>query len=145
MAKDINDLLFTPKLETPIKTLDVPLAGKGYSTQTLSLILDLINITNDTKNESELTDDLTGIDIIKKANINLDGLFLNADPGFDSESFREACEEENIIPNVKPNARNSTQKDSELSPIGTTIFDEKLYEDRSVIEHSNAWTVRRCD
>ena len=83
--------------------------------------------------------------ILKKANINLDGLFLNADPGFDSESFREACEEENIIPNVKPNARNSTEKDSELSPIGTTIFDEELYKDRSVIEHSNAWTVRRCD
>ena len=77
--------------------------------------------------------------ILKKASINLDGLFLNADPGFDSESFREACEEENIIPNVKPNPRNSTEKDSELSPIGTTIFDEELYKDRSVIEHSNAW------
>ena len=77
--------------------------------------------------------------ILKKANINLDGLFLNADPGFDSESFREACEEENIIPNIKPNPRNSTEKETELSPVGTTIFDEELYKDRSVIEHSNAW------
>lgn len=64
LAKDINDLLFTPKLETPIKTLDVPLAGKGYSTQTLSLILDLINITNDIKNDTELVDDSTGIETI---------------------------------------------------------------------------------
>ena len=83
--------------------------------------------------------------ILKKADINLDGLFLNADPGFDSKSFREACEKENIIPNIKPNPRNSSETEPELSPIGTTIFDEELYKDRSVIEHANAWTVRRCD
>ena len=77
--------------------------------------------------------------MLKKAKINLDGLFLNADPGFDSVSFREACQKENIIPNVKANPRNSADKESELSPIGTTIFDEELYKDRSVIEHSNAW------
>ncbi|MFS4469812.1 HNH endonuclease [Chryseobacterium sp. T20] len=64
LAKDINNLLFTPKLETPIKTLDVPLAGKGYSPQTLSLVLDLINITNEIKNETDLDDDLTGLDTI---------------------------------------------------------------------------------
>ncbi|KAA5534872.1 DUF262 domain-containing protein [Taibaiella lutea] len=64
LAKDINDLLFTPKLETPIKTLDVPLAGKGYSTQTLSLILDLINITNDIKSDIDLIDDLDGTETI---------------------------------------------------------------------------------
>ncbi|GGH16795.1 GmrSD restriction endonuclease domain-containing protein [Pedobacter zeae] len=69
LAKGINDLLFTPKLETPIKTLDVPLAGKGYSTQTLSLILDMINITNDVKNDDELKDDTNGeetINFLKK-------------------------------------------------------------------------------
>ena len=65
-----------------------------------------------------------------------------APSGFDSESFREACEEENIIPNIKPNLRNSTEKETELSPIRTTIFDEELYKDRSVIGYSNAWTVR---
>ncbi|MEO6903501.1 MAG: DUF262 domain-containing protein [Bacteroidia bacterium] len=64
LAKDVNELLFTPKLETPIKTLDVPLAGKGYSTQTLSLILDLINITNDIKQDTLLEDDSTGIETI---------------------------------------------------------------------------------
>ena len=62
-----------------------------------------------------------------------------APPGFDSDSFRQACEKENIIANVKPNPRNSKEKELELSPIGTTIFDEELYKDRSVIEHSNAW------
>jgi transposase len=77
--------------------------------------------------------------ILKKAGISLDGLFLNADPGFDSDSFQEACQKENIILNVKPNPRNSTNQETELSPIGTVIFDELLYEDRTVIEHANAW------
>lgn len=40
---------------------------------------------------------------LKEAEISLDGLFLNADPGFGSDSFREACGKENIIPNIKPN------------------------------------------
>jgi transposase len=77
--------------------------------------------------------------LLKKAGISLDGLFLNADPGFDSDSFRAACEKENIFPNVKPNPRNCTNQESELAPIGTVIFDELLYEDRIVIEHANAW------
>lgn len=77
---------------------------------------------------------------LKKAGINLNGLFLNADPGFDSENFRKACECENIIPNIKPNPRNDL-KEERIEPYqnGTHIFDEELYKDRSVIEHSNAW------
>ncbi|MES2679700.1 MAG: DUF262 domain-containing protein [Bacteroidota bacterium] len=63
LAKEINDILFTPKLQTPIKTLDVPLAGRGYSSQTLTLILDLINITNNVA-DTELTDDETGDETI---------------------------------------------------------------------------------
>lgn len=77
--------------------------------------------------------------MLKEAGINLDGLFLNADPGFDADSFREACEKENIIPNIKPNPRNAGNQNPELKPIGTAIFDELLYEDRTVIEHANAW------
>lgn len=79
-------------------------------------------------------------DLMKKANINLKGLFLNADPGFDSESFRKVCESEDITLNVKPNPRNySEEKRLEPYEGGTHIFDEELYKDRSVIEHSNAW------
>lgn len=78
--------------------------------------------------------------MLKQASINLDGLFLNADPGFDSEGFRQACEKENIIPNVKPNPRNSTEEiRQEPYSSGTHIFDNELYKDRTVIEHSNAW------
>ena len=64
---------------------------------------------------------------------------LNADSGFDSSLFREACAKENIIPNVKPNPRNSVNQANELSSIGATIFDDLLYKDRTVIEHANAW------
>jgi hypothetical protein len=29
--------------------------------------------------------------MLKESGINLDGLFLNADPGFDADTFREPC------------------------------------------------------
>ena len=80
--------------------------------------------------------------LLKEAEIELEGLFLNADPGFDSESFQQVCEEKGIIANVKPNPWNSSKKDKkdeEPYESGTHIFDEELYKDRSVIEHANAW------
>ncbi len=49
MAKEINELLFQPEYETPIKTVDLPMAGKGYSAQTLELIFNLVNIVNEIK------------------------------------------------------------------------------------------------
>jgi len=62
LAKEINSVLFTPKLETPIKTLDIPVGGKNYSAHTLPLILEFINIVNNipTDFKESLEDDLTG-------------------------------------------------------------------------------------
>jgi hypothetical protein len=61
IAKEINDICFVPPLKTPIKTLDLPVAGKIYSTQTLPLILNFINIANEVNdNEDPLEDDKTG-------------------------------------------------------------------------------------
>lgn len=77
--------------------------------------------------------------MLKKANISLNGLFLNADPGFDSNIFRQACEKENIIPNIKLNPRNESSKGMQSYERGTHIFDEELYKDRRVIEHANSW------
>jgi len=74
--------------------------------------------------------------IMKGANVNLDGLFVNADSGFDSNKFKDACSKEGIISNIKPNGRNTQQGD--LSRIGTHIFDEELYKRRYVIERTNA-------
>lgn len=78
-------------------------------------------------------------EILKQAGIDLNGLFLNADPGFDSEGFKQACQQEGIIPNVKPNPRNASPKDEEPYESGTPIFDEELYKERYVIERANAW------
>lgn len=57
LASEINDILFSPRLQTPIKTLDLPIAGKLYSAQTLPLIVDMINIV---ANQDNKTDDETG-------------------------------------------------------------------------------------
>ena len=61
--------------------------------------------------------------LLKEAGIDLNGLFLNADPGFDSENFRQACKEEGIFPNVKLNPRNSSKTKDEPYQNGTHIFD----------------------
>jgi hypothetical protein len=47
MAKEINASLFVPPLTTPIKTLDLPIAGRAYSAQALPLLFDFVNIAND--------------------------------------------------------------------------------------------------
>lgn len=51
LAEEINEVLFSPKLETPIKTLDIPIGGKLGSARTLPLILDFVNITNKIKSD----------------------------------------------------------------------------------------------
>jgi hypothetical protein len=65
IAKEIHNIIFTPKLETPIKTLDLPVAGPGYSSETLTLILDIINLINDVKSEDKLNIDSTGEETIE--------------------------------------------------------------------------------
>jgi len=61
LAAEINEILFDPKLKTPIKTLDIPLGGKLYSSQTLPLILDLVNIVNGADfSNKDTQDDETG-------------------------------------------------------------------------------------
>lgn len=77
--------------------------------------------------------------LLKEAGINLEGLFLNADPGFDAQDFRQACQKEEIMANIKANPRNAANSKSEPFQSGTHVFDEQLYQDRCVIEHANAW------
>ncbi len=67
-----------------------------------------------------------------KAHIATDGLFVNADAGFDSKEFRSKCFEYGIIPNTAINPRNGTNNE-----VG--IFDKTLYEQRYTIERTNAW------
>jgi hypothetical protein len=64
--------------------------------------------------------------LLKEAGICLKGLFLNADAGFDAKIFRDACQKEEINPNVYPNPRNKDPQKAEPCQTGTPIFDEEL-------------------
>ncbi|MDO5616593.1 MAG: transposase [Cruoricaptor ignavus] len=65
--------------------------------------------------------------------IGTEGLFLNADAGFDSENVRVYCAKNQIIGNIDFNKRNGTISDRE------EILDKELYKRRFVIERMNAW------
>ena len=68
---------------------------------------------------------------LRSSNIRLDGLFLNADSGFDTDEFREYCYKNDITDNIKHNKRNGKNDAS--------LFDDELYKNRFVIERTNAW------
>jgi hypothetical protein len=46
LGKECFDLLFTPSLSLPIKTLDIPVAGQGYGPHILPFVFDLVNLVN---------------------------------------------------------------------------------------------------
>jgi transposase len=73
-------------------------------------------------------------EILTKAGIELQGLFLNADAGFDSQELRKLCKEKDIQANIAVNPRNNGKQCENYQ-----YFDEELYKCRTVIEHANAW------
>ena len=70
---------------------------------------------------------------LEQSQIKTNGLFLNADAGFDSEEFRKICFAKDIIANIDFNKRNS--KDSDNQP----LLDDLLYQERFSVERTNAW------
>lgn len=70
---------------------------------------------------------------LQAAELSLDGLFLNADAGFDTKILRNFCQSKGIIPNFDFNKRNKKQFDYQY------IMDEELYKHRFVVERTNAW------
>lgn len=113
MSKTTNALYLTDNQGIPI-AMSSPVSGNHH---------DLYQI------ESHL-DEL--FQTLNKANISTNGLFINADAGFDSKEFRSKCFEYGIIPNTAINPRNGNNDE-------TIIFDEVLYEQRYTIERTNAW------
>jgi hypothetical protein len=53
IAKDTYDILFDPTLQTPIKTLDLPVAGRGYSAESVRLVFDFVNLANDIRSVAQ--------------------------------------------------------------------------------------------
>lgn len=70
---------------------------------------------------------------MKEAGIETEGLFPNADAGFDSEGFRVLCSEMKIEANIAFNPRNGRTEGEYV------YFDEELFKCRAVTEHANAW------
>jgi len=73
------------------------------------------------------------INSIQLADIPVDGLFLNADAGFETNDFLSYCYANEIFDDIDKNIRNGDVYESQ------TVFDELLYKTRLVIERTNAW------
>ncbi|MBV6653588.1 MAG: transposase, partial [Mameliella sp.] len=71
---------------------------------------------------------------LRQAQIEVDGLFLNADAGFDAKTLRQLCDQYGIFPNLAINKRNASKQD-QLD----YLFDPELYKERFAIERTNAW------
>jgi hypothetical protein len=67
ISEEINKILFTPPLKTPVKSLDLPIAGKITSPQSLPLILDYVNIVNHISSDfkMKLNDDTNGDETLR--------------------------------------------------------------------------------
>lgn len=72
--------------------------------------------------------------LLKEAGIDMSGVFLNADSGFDSKGFREECVAKEIEANIAVNERNRKESAEEY-----VYFDAELYKYRFVVERTNAW------
>ena len=72
------------------------------------------------------------IETLKQARIDVEGLFLNADAGFDAQTFRQQCQRHGIIGNIALNKRNGADRE-------VPMLDTELYRERYAIERTNAW------
>ena len=68
---------------------------------------------------------------LEQSHIRVDGLFLNADAGFDSDVLRDILREKEIIANICINKRRENADD--------IFVDDELYAERYSIERTNAW------
>ena len=111
--KTTNSLYLSDRQGLPL-ALSSPIAGNHNDLYTIE------------KSSEEL------FSTLEEAKLRTDGLFVNADSGFDSKDFRSICEKWGIIPNVALNNRNGDTKEGYL-------LDDLLYKQRYVIERTNAW------
>ena len=80
----------------------------------------------------ELTKNFDGmVTSLQQSNICVDGLFLNADAGFDTVTFRNYLFKHDIFDNIDNNKRNGKND--------VSFLDEALYKERFVVERTNAW------
>jgi transposase len=110
--KTTNMLILTDSKGIPLACSD-PIAGNHHDSYELVKHVEQMRIA------------------IESSQISTDGLFLNADAGFDTKEFRGYCNQHEIIGNIDQNKRNGEQNEY--------LLDELLYKCRFVIERTNAW------
>lgn len=115
ISSKATNMLFLTDNQGIVIAASQPVAGNHH---------DLYNIT-------EFLEQLWSM--LREAGINLDGLFLNADAGFDADSVRQSSECQGVIANLALNERNGSLLDRD------ELFDDELYKRRYVIERTNAW------
>ena len=113
-AKTTNALFLTDKQGIPL-AMSEPIEGNHH---------DLFEL------ENYFTKMLVDLE---QSDIAINGLFLNADAGFDSITFRNLCFQKDIIANVDFNKRNSKNIDNQ------PLLDDELYKERFCVERTNAW------
>lgn len=111
--KTTNALYLTDRQGLPL-AMSEPVAGNHNDLYDIEVQFEVITAT------------------LEQADISVDGLFLNADAGFDSKNFRESCSKKEINANVCFNKRNGNSDRDEY-------FDQKLYNERYAVERTNAW------
>ncbi len=89
---------------------------------------------NDLYNISESFDKM--LSNLEKSDIRTEGLFCNADAGFDSKELKKIAFIRDINLNVDENKRNGKDADNQDFYF---IFDEELYKSRFVIESANTF------
>ncbi len=110
--KTTNALFLTDRQGLPI-IMSVPKSGEHND------VHDIENVI-----ESMFND-------LDKANIKVDGLFLNADAGFDCDLLRDCLERNGVVANICISKRR-TETDR-------IFVDEELYSERYSVERTNAW------
>lgn len=111
--KTTNALYLTDRQGLPL-AMSEPVAGHHNDLYNIEVQFEIVTAT------------------LENADIQVEGLFLNADAGFDSKEFRKACDLKQINANICFNRRNgNTDRDE--------YFDQKLYGQRYAIERTNAW------
>ena len=111
--KTTNALYLTDRQGVPL-AMSEPVAGNHNDLYDIEVQFEVVTAT------------------LEQAEISVDGLFLNADAGFDSKNFRESCNKKDIHVNICFNKRNGNTDREEY-------FDQDLYDERYAVERTNAW------
>ena len=111
--KTTNALYLTDRQGLPL-AMSEPVAGNHNDLYNIEVQFEVVTAT------------------LEKAEIPVEGLFLNADAGFDAKNFRESCSKKEINANICFNKRNGNVDRNEY-------FDKELYDQRYAVERTNAW------